>query len=191
MYRAMRYAIGTPNRGLVLAPTAVWDGSPNFGFTIRGTADASYKPYKDSGQSVGGHAVFLNDAPISEKSKVQQSVTLSITEAESISGADCAQDMLFGMRVMESMGLNIKKPMKLFTDNKGASDHANSWASGGRMRHVSVRLHFLRQIKENRLIDTEWCRGQDMPADLYTKYLPGPLFQKHTKIFCEEDEYNK
>jgi hypothetical protein len=49
MHRAMRYAIGTPNRGLNLAPTAVWDGNPNFEFTIHGTADASYKPYKDSG----------------------------------------------------------------------------------------------------------------------------------------------
>jgi hypothetical protein len=83
MHRAMPYAIGTPNRGLVLAPNAVWDGNPSFEFSIHGTADASYKPYKDSGQSVGGHAVFLNDAPISESSKVQQSVTLSVTEAES------------------------------------------------------------------------------------------------------------
>ena len=29
MHRAMRYALGTPRRGLTLAPTAVWDGDPN------------------------------------------------------------------------------------------------------------------------------------------------------------------
>jgi hypothetical protein len=190
MHRAMRYAIGTPKRGLVLAPTAVWDGNPNFEFTIHGTADASYKPYKDSGQSVGGHAVFLNDAPISEKSKVQQSVTLSVAEAESISGADCAQDMLFAMRVLESMGLKTKKPMILNIDNKGAVDYANNWTTG-RMRHVSVRLHFLRQLKEQGIINTEWCEGRNNPADLFTKNLPGPLFNTHTKVFCGEDEYNK
>jgi hypothetical protein len=131
MHKAMRLAIRTPNRGLVLVPTVVWDGNPNFEFTIHGSADASYKPYKDSGQSVGCHAAFLDDAPISEKSKNQQSMTLSISEAESISGADCAHDKLFGMHVMESMGLKVKKPLKLFIDNKEAVDHANNWATGG------------------------------------------------------------
>jgi hypothetical protein len=129
--------------------------------------------------------------PSLKKSKVQQCVTLSITEAESISGADCAQDMLFAMRVLESMGLRIKKPMTLFIDNKGAVDHANNWTTGGRMRHASVRLHFLRELKELGLINTEWCKGRYMPADLFTKNLSGPLFNIHTTVICEKDEYNK
>jgi hypothetical protein len=191
MHRAMRYALGTPKRGLTLAPTAVWDGNPDFEFIIHGTADASYKPYNDSGASVGGHAVFLHDAPISEKIKVQQCTTLSITEAELVSGADCAQDMLFAMRVLESMGLKVKKPMKLYIDNKGAVDYANNWSTSGRMRHVSVRLHFLRELKEQELIETIWCKSEDMPADLFTKNLPGPLFKVHIKVFCGKDEYDK
>jgi len=190
MHRAMRYALGTPNRGLTLSPSHVWDGNPEFEFCIHGTADASYKPYNDVGHSVGGHAVFLQNAPISEKSKVQQSTTLSVTEAELVSGADCAQDMLFAMRVLESIGLKVKKPMKLFIDNKGAVDYANNWSAGGRMRHVSVRLHFLRELKEQNLIDTVWCKTDDMPADLFTKNLPGPLFNVHTQVFCGKDEYN-
>jgi hypothetical protein len=59
------------------------------------------------------------------------------------------------------------------------------------MRHVSVRPHFLRELKELGLIDTEWCQDCDMPADLFTKSLSGPLFNKHTKVFCGEDEYSK
>jgi hypothetical protein len=116
---------------------------------------------------VRGHAVFLNDAPISEKSKVQQCVTLSITEAESNSGADCAQDMLFAMRVLESMGLRIKKPMPLFIDNKGAVDHANNWTTGGRMRHASVRLHFLRELKELGLINNWWSQKVQLVLTSY------------------------
>jgi hypothetical protein len=82
MHRTMRYAITTPNRGLTLAPTGIWDGDPTFEFTIAGAADASYKPYHDTAASVGGHAVFLQGAPIAEKSKIQQSTTLSVTEAD-------------------------------------------------------------------------------------------------------------
>jgi hypothetical protein len=113
MHRAMRYATTTMSRGLTLAPDAEWNGDPEYEFTIKGYADASYKPYHDTTASLGGHAVFLQKAPIAEKSKVQQATTLSITEAELISGTDCAQDMLFAMRVLESIGLRVKKPIRL------------------------------------------------------------------------------
>jgi hypothetical protein len=77
MHRAMRYATTTPKRGLKLAPGGDWDGSPSYEFVIEGYTDASYKPYHDTGLSVGGHAVFLQGALIVEKSKGQQSTTLS------------------------------------------------------------------------------------------------------------------
>jgi hypothetical protein len=189
MHRAMRYAINTPQRGLTLAPTGNWDGDPTYQFTITGTADASYKPYHDTATSVGGHAVFLQGAPIAEKSKIQQSTTLSVTEAELNSGIDCVQDMLFAMRVLESIGLRVQKPMKITIDNKGAVDYANNWSSSGRMRHSCIKLSFLRELKEKGMIDVEWCRSEDMPADLFTKNLGGTLFKQHMTIFCGDDDY--
>jgi hypothetical protein len=189
MHRAMRYAVASPNRGLTLAPFGTWNGDPNFLFTIRGFADASNKPYQDTTTSVGGHAVFLQAAPISEKSKVQQSTSLSITEAELTSGTDCAQDMLFAMRVLESIGLKVDKPMILTIDNKGAVDYSNNWSAGGRMRHASIRLGFLRELKSENIVAVEWCQSADMPADLFTKNLAGPQFRKHVATFCGEDDH--
>jgi hypothetical protein len=70
--------------------------------------------------------------------------TLSVTEAELSSGIECVQDMLFAMRVLESMGLRVKKPMTVTIDNKGAVDYANNWSTGGWMRHSVIKLSFLR-----------------------------------------------
>ena len=191
MHRAMRYALATPERGLTLAPTSAWNGNPDHEFTIWGAADASYHPYNDTASSVGGHAVFLEDAPISEKSNVQAYTTLSITEAELGSGTSCVQDMLFAMRVMESIGLKVKKPMNLYIDNKGAVDYANNWSATGRMRHVSVRLSFMCKLKDEGHIEVHWCSTHDMPADLFTKNLSGPLFNKHTQTYCGQDDYGQ
>jgi hypothetical protein len=146
---AMSYATTTMSRGLTLTPDAEWNGDPEYEFTFKGYADTSYKPYHDTTASVGGHAVFLQKAPIAEKSKVQQATTLSI---KLISGTDCAQDMLFAMRVLESIGLRVKKPMILVIDNKGTVDYANNWSTGGRMRHATIRLGFLRELKEQGII---------------------------------------
>jgi hypothetical protein len=57
---------------------------------------------------------------------MRQYVDLSVTESELGSMTEMAQDMLFAMRILESMGLCVKKPMILYLDNKGAKDLANS-----------------------------------------------------------------
>jgi hypothetical protein len=190
MYRAMHYAIATPNRGITLAPDDNWNGDPKFEFAIVGVAEASYKPYHDTALSVGGHAAFLNGAPVAEKSKIQQSTTLSVTEAELCSGVDCVQDMLFAMRVIESIGLRVRKPMMLTIDNKGAVDYANNWSSSGRMRHACIKLSFIRELKEKGVINVNWCKSEEMPADLFTKNLSGPIFKRHTATFCGTDDYD-
>jgi hypothetical protein len=69
-----------------------------------------------------------------------KSVTLSTAESELVSDTQCAQHhMLFVMRrVMESIGLKVKKLMILKIDNKGAVDLANNWSIGGRTRHIEI-----------------------------------------------------
>ncbi len=42
------------------------------------------------------------------------------------------------MRIMELIGLYVKKPMILEIDNGGAVRLANNWIVGGRTRHVEV-----------------------------------------------------
>ena len=41
------------------------------------------------------------------------------------------------------------------------------------------------------IINTIWISGKENPADLYTKNLAGPDFEKHTVEFCGPDEYYK
>ncbi len=114
---------------------------------------------------------------------------LSVTEAVLFAETCCAQDMLFEMRVLESMGLKVKLPMKLYVDNKGAKDLCDNWSVGGRTRHVKVKQLFLRELKESKLIDVNWIPGDEMTSDIYTKNLPGPLFDKHGSKFVGADEY--
>jgi hypothetical protein len=64
--------------------------------------------------------MLLEGAPIVMRSKMQKVVALSSTEVELMSGTECAQDMLYSMRVIESLGLKVKKPMILEIANKGS-----------------------------------------------------------------------
>jgi hypothetical protein len=81
---------------------------------------------------------FLNGALITAKSKMQECVTLSVTEAELAAATNCIQNMLYIRNILESMGLKIKLPVKVEPENKGAKDMINNWSVGGRTRHVGV-----------------------------------------------------
>jgi hypothetical protein len=81
--------------------------------------------------------------------------------------------------------------MILEVDNKGTVDLANNWSAGGRTRHVDVRQNFLRELKEDGILLVKWIPGPSNDADLHTKNLSGPDFEKHVETYTGKDEYSR
>lgn len=133
----MRYLVSTKNRGLVIAPSRVWNCEPDFEFRIHGRSDSDYATNPDDRRSVSGSRVFVEDAPVIFRSAMQRTVTLSVTESDQSAGIVTAQDMIYCLRIMTSMRLKVKVPMLLEMDNKGVVDLANNFSSGGRTRHLT------------------------------------------------------
>ena len=183
MLRCMKYCVETKLHGLILNPNALWKQNPKFEFEITGYSDSNFAKDRESRRSVSGWAAYLNGAPYVRKSKTQRFVTLSVTEAECVAATSCVQDMLFGMRLLKSLGLKVKKPMDLFMDNKGGVDLFNSWNINGETRAISTRISYIRELKEKGTLRIKWVKGQDNPADLFTKNLSGPEYQKHASTF--------
>jgi hypothetical protein len=138
---------------------------------------------------VGGTCVFLNGVSIEEKSKMQNDTKLSVTEAEAAAAVPCAQGMLFALNLLESIGLKVKKPMLLYCDNQGAVDLFNGWSVAGRTRHVSTKINWMRELKEQGLLEVRWVRSADNCSDLYTKNLGGDVYDKHAQKFVGWDKY--
>jgi hypothetical protein len=188
MKRVMRYVVTTAARGLKICPNAEWDGSKDFLFEVEGWSDSEYA--KDTTRrSVNGWSVFLNGSAISFRSKMMPIVALSVTEAELFAAVLCAQDMMYALRIMNSIGLKVKLPMKLYVDNKGAKDLCNNWSVGGRTRHIEVKQYFLREMKEAGIIEVLWKSGEEQTSDVFTKNLARPAFEKHTVKFVGVDDY--
>ena len=116
-------------------------------------------------------------------------MTLSITEAEGAAGVMTAQDMLYVYRLLLSMGLTVELPMVLEMDNKGAVDLANNWSVGGRTRHVDVRNHFLRELKDRGQLLIRYVPGDENDADIFTKNMMAAIFDRHVPKFVGVDEY--
>ena len=189
MLRVMRYCVDTPERGAVFKPTKLFDGTPDFKFEVMGNSDACFATDTDSRKRVTGYSVKLNGAPTVKKSIGQKIVTISVTEAELSAAVECAQEMIFHMNLLESVGLKVEKPMILWVDNKGTVDLINNWSVGGRTRHVETKTWFLRELKENGILRIHWVAGNKNPSDVFTKNLAGPDFERYTREYCGDDKY--
>ena len=77
----MKYVVATKNRGLVLAPTTLWNGEreSNFEFTINGRSDSDYAGNTEGRKSVTGGIANVNNSPVAFRSSTQKTVTLSVT----------------------------------------------------------------------------------------------------------------
>ena len=50
-------------------------------------------------------------------------------------------------------------------------------------------MNFLRDLKEQGIIRIIWIAGEENEADLFTKNLGGPAFNKHGSVYYGQDEY--
>ena len=132
--------------------------------------------------------MFLNKAPIADKSKMQPSVLLSIAEGELIAVVEAGQIMLFTMHVLEDIGLSIKKLMILHVDCKGALDLTYGWNVSGLTKHVLVWACFLHELKEANQILCIWILTAINMVDMYTKNMSQLLFECHQCTIVRNDE---
>jgi len=183
MLRCMKHCTNTKERGVMLKPFGVWDGSKDFEFEIMGKSDSDFAKCPTTRRSVSGWSTFLNGAAYVRKSKMQKFVTLSVTEAECVSATSCVQDMMFGKRLLESMDLKVKLPMTLYMDNKGGVDIFNNWSIAGNTRAVSVRFAYIRELKEAGILEIKWIAGESNCADLFTKNVDGVTYARHIGEF--------
>ena len=100
------------------------------------------------------------------------------------------QDMVYVKNVIKSLGLTVELPMILEMDNRESIDLANSWSVGGRTRHVGCKLNWLRELKEEGITEYRLVSGDDNGADMHTKNVPGPLLNKHVRVYFGKDKYS-
>ncbi len=175
MLRITKYVLSTKDWGLKIFPSRPSSGS----FELLAFSDSSYADDKETRLSVTGYILYLCGVPICWRSKSQKTVSLSSTEAEWIALSEAAKDVRFVVQLVESMGIEVKRPVKIRVDNVGAIFMSNNITTTGRTKHVDVRTKFVNQLVDDGELAIEFVRSEDNDSDGFTKNLIRELFKKH------------
>jgi hypothetical protein len=145
-------------------------------------ADADWAACTATRRSTSGYVSTMNGGAISWKCRQQKSVATSTSEAEYVAASRASDDILYLRRVLEGAGNKQTTPTPLYEDNRSCRMMSENPVSNDRSKHIDYRVHALRErVKDGavRLVD---CPSYDMLADVLTKNLPAPDFERHAQV---------
>ncbi|MBW0484709.1 hypothetical protein O181_024424 [Austropuccinia psidii MF-1] len=139
---------------------------------IKTYADADWGNSPIDQRSVSGFTISINQHLISWRSKKQQTVSHSTTEAKYKSLSDAAKETIWLMNLINEIQLTTSSlnPL-LLNDNKGAIDLALNDAnhSGFKTKHMDIKFHFIQELLNKGTIMLKHVSTVSMNADFLTK----------------------
>jgi hypothetical protein len=160
-----RYLQGTKDYELVYKP----DGEQELFITY---SDSNHGACKDTGRSTGGYVVKIGTGAVSWSSKLQSVVALSTTEAEYIAAVEAGKELKWMRSLLGEFGYKFDSASTLCIDNQSSISVAKNPEHHGRMKHLDLKFHWLRENVEAGLIKPKHVGTNEMIADCLTKPLP-------------------
>ncbi|MFM2290751.1 MAG: hypothetical protein RIS29_564, partial [Bacteroidota bacterium] len=136
-----------------------------------GYADASWGTEQDY-RSRTGIVFRFAGGPITWYSGKQIPVAVSSAEAELYALSDGVKDGIFQRNLLNELGINLPQPTLMMEDNEAAKQIAEDPKFHARVKHIGIRLGFIRDMIKEKLIAVKWCPTDKMLADILTKALP-------------------
>jgi hypothetical protein len=168
----MQYCLGVVSKAIAIRG---WGITEPF---LMGFSDSDYAGDIDSRRSRTGWCWYFCGNLVSWKSKLQHSVALSTAESEYMALCAAAQEMIWLQRLALDFGYKVKTPT-LYSDNKACLAIANNPIHHKYTKHIDVRLHFIRELIQRKLIEVDYVSTDVNVADIFTKGLSKKIFKRH------------
>lgn len=145
----------------------------------RGYSDADHAGCLDSRRSTSGFLVKMGTGAVCWSAKKQPTVAKSSTEAEYVSASSAGSEIIWTRSLLREIGMKVDKPTRLMVDNQSALKVLKNPEYHGRMKHIDVAWHWIRETIKRGEIEAHFLPTGEMIADIFTKSLPRFAVQQH------------
>ena len=172
----LRYLRGTYDKSIVYTRS---DSDAN---VLWGWVDADWAGDTETRCSHTGYVLMLNGGAISWKSRRQDSVALSTSEAEYMAASQCGQDVLYLREMLSDFNVPQAAATRVYEDNLACIAMSENPVRRKYSRHIDIRRYFVRELVLAGVMQLIPLRTDKMVADALTKSLPSPSFVKHREV---------
>jgi len=150
--------------------------------TMTAFVDSDWAGDTQHRKSITGLAVMFAGSVIAYKSKIQQTIALSSTEAEFVAACEAGKMILYLRTILEEMNIDQNEATILYEDNQGALMMANAQQPTRRTRHIDTATFALQDWVARDLLNLEFVVSTKNKSDGMTKPLARVLFYKHFDV---------
>ena len=147
-----------------------------------GAVDSDWAGDTDTRRSYTGYVLMLNGGAISWKSRRQDSVSLSTSEAEYVAASQCGQAVLYLREILRDFFVPQIKPTCIYEDNLACIAMSDNPVRRKYSRHIDIRRYFVRELVLQGVLRLVALRTHLMIADALTKSLPGTAHIQHREV---------
>ena len=123
----------------------------------------------------------LSGGAVSWQTKKQQTVALSLCEAEYQGLVAAVQEATFLRSLLCEMGYEQSQPAIIGEDNQSCIKLATNPVMHKRSKHIDTKFHFIREKIDDNSIQLVYTPTDQLAADLLTKPLPEVKVEQHRK----------
>ena len=147
-----------------------------------GCVDSDWAGDTDTRRSHTGYVLMFNGGAVSWKSRRQDSVSLSTSEAEFVAASQCAQEVLYLREILRDFHETQQSPTLVYEDNLACIAMSENAVRRKYSRHIDIRRYFVRELVADGVLKLIPLRTHLMMADALTKSLPTPAHAKHRAV---------
>ena len=129
-------------------------------------------------RSTSGYCIFLAGNLVIWRSKKQDVVARSSTEAEFRASAHGLTEIIWIKRILQDLKIEINVTCNVFCDNQSTIWVAHNPVQHDRMKHVSIDRHYIKETLEQNNIRIPYIQSAEQRADVLTKGLTKEHFMK-------------
>ncbi|XP_019430159.1 PREDICTED: uncharacterized protein LOC109337609 [Lupinus angustifolius] len=175
-HRVLHYLKNSSSQGLVFNPDST--------FKLSAFADSDWACCIDTRKSITGFCVFLGSSLISWKTKTQNTVSRSSSEAEYRVLGSLVCELQWLDYLFTDLHIPISLPTSVYCDNKSKIYLAHNPVFHERVKHIEIVCHIIREKNQKGLIHLLSIPSADQLADAFTKALSPKSFQNFICKLC-------
>ena len=171
--RVFRYLNGTKDFGLVFQKTGQ--------VCLEGFSDSDWAGDLDNRRSTSAYVMMLGGGAVSWKSKRQESVALSSTEAEFMASTAACKEVMWMKDFLSELGFH-QGTVRMYSDNQSSIKVMKNPVGHSRMKHIELQAYYVRDLIQKEEVEFVFCSTDVQVADSLTKGVPKEKVQLCNKL---------
>ena len=163
--KCLRYLLGPKKLPLVYGR--------NKALNLISYSNADWSGNIDNRISTSGYCFKLSDnsGVISWSSRLQRCVSTSTAKAEQNAVVETVTEGIHLQGILSDLGIICNRPSEVLVHNQACIALSKRSMNHGKMKHFAIKLHFPRELVEQKNVTLTFLPTANMPADALTKNL--------------------